>query len=208
MSLRPSLLWYAETPFRRKLQIAADAIAALALVLCYLLGTGVHDVTSQLAGPGRSLESAGADLSSRMSDAGSAAGNVPYVGDSLRVPLDQASEAARSIQAAGIQQQHAVATLATTLGWVAGGVPALLVLALWLPNRLRFGRRAAVAQQLRDTGAGLDVFAFRALARQPVAVLAQLPRDPAAGWRARDPQMIEALAALELRRLGLRTRGS
>lgn len=198
------LIWYAETPARRSRQIVADAVAVLALLCCYWLGTGVHDLTAQLAAPGRSLESGGAALAERMTDAGAAASDVPLVGDSLSEPFDQASGAARSIEEAGVKQQEVVETLALTLGWVTGGIPALVVLLLWLPRRLRFARRATYAQRLVRGGAGLDVFAFRALARQPIEALLKLTKDPAAGWRQRDPEVIEALAALELRRLGLR----
>lgn len=199
------LIWYAETPVRRSRQIAADVIAAFALLCCYWVGTTVHDLTAELAAPGRSLESGGAALAERMTDAGAAASDVPLVGDSLREPFDQASEAGRSIEEAGVKQQEVVETLALTLGWVTGGIPALVVLVLWVPKRLRFARRAGYAQQLVRSGAGLDVFAFRALARQPISKLAKLSKDPAAGWRDHDPEVIEALAALELGRLGLRS---
>lgn len=199
------LLWYAETPARRSRQIAADLIAAFALLCCYWVGSTVHDLTAELAAPGRSLESGGAALAERMTDAGAAASDVPLVGDSLQEPFDQASEAGRSIEDAGVKQQEVVETLALTLGWVTGGIPALVALALWVPKRLRFARRAGYAQQLAQSGAGLDVFAFRALAAQPIERLLKLSKDPAAGWRHRDPEVIEALAALELGRLGLRS---
>lgn len=198
------LRWYAETPARRSRQVTADLLAALALVLCFWLGSSVHDLTAELAGPGRTLQSAGSDLAGRLTDAGSAASDVPLVGGPLQDALERGSDAGRSIERAGVEQQQVVGTLATTLGWVSGGTPALVVLALWLPKRLRFARRAGLAHGLRETGAGLDVFAFRALARAPISALARLPKDPAAGWRDRDPEVIAALADLELRHLGLR----
>jgi len=198
------LRWYAQTPTRRTRQIAADVLAGMALLLCYWLGTSVHDLTAELAGPGQTLESAGGDLAGRMSDAGSAASEVPFVGDRLQDALEQGGDAGRTIENAGVQQQEVVGTLATALGWVTGGTPALLVLASWLPVRLRFAWCAGQASSLLESGAGMDVLAIRALARQPISVLARLPQDPAAGWRVGDPQAIESLAALELGRLGLR----
>ena len=201
------LIWYAETPVRRIRQVATDLVAVLALLCCYWLGATVHDLTAELASPGRSLESGGAALADRMTDAGSAADDVPLVGDELAVPFEQASEAGRSIQDAGVKQQEVVHTLALTLGWVIGGIPALGVLLLWLPRRLRFARRASNARRLVRSGVGLDVFALRALASQPLSELAKLRADPAEGWRQSDPEMIAALAALELRRFGLRGRG-
>lgn len=199
------LHWYAETPARRSRQIAADLLAVLAFGLCFWLGSSIHDLTAELAGPGRTLESAGSELADQFTEAGSAAAEVPLVGGPLQEALQRGSAAGRSIEDAGVEQQRAVGRLATTLGWVSGGTPALVVLALWLPRRLRFARRAGHAHRLRGSGAGLDVFAFRALARQPIGVLARLPKDPAAGWRDRDPEVIAALADLELRQLGLRS---
>jgi hypothetical protein len=198
------LQWYAETPARRSRQMLADVVAVVALLACYWIGSTVHDLTAELAGPGVSLESGGAALAQRMTDAGNAVSNAPFVGGSLREPFDQASDASRSIEQAGVKQQEVVHTLAIALGWVSGGVPALVVLALWLPKRWRFARRAGSAKRLVADGTGLDVFALRALARQPIGKLARLDGDPAAGWRNRDPAMIEALARLELRHHGLR----
>lgn len=202
------LRWYAETPALRSRQMVADLTAALALLGCLAIGTGVHDLTADLAGPGRSLEAAGTDLAGRMSDAGSAAEGVPLVGGELSTPFDEASSAGETLAEAGVQQQAAVATLADTLGWVTGGIPALVVLLLWLPRRLRFARQAGHAQRLLTDGVGLDVFALRALARQPISQLSRLRVDVAAGWRAGDPEVVEALAALELRGHGLDRRPS
>ncbi len=195
--------WYAETPARRARQMTTDLVASLALLGSLWIGNGVHDLTEGLAGPGRALESAGSDLADRLSEAGSAAEGVPVVGDDLRAPFDAASGAGRTLQDAGAQQQEAVGTLADGLGWVSGGVPALVVLVGWLPRRLRFVRQAGQARRLLDSGAGLDVFAFRALALQPIDELSRLRLDVAAGWRAGDPEVVRALAALELRSLGL-----
>jgi hypothetical protein len=126
------------------------------------------------------------------------------MGDELESAFDQAGDGGRAIETAGVEQQDAVGTFAITMAFVSGGIPALFVLAVWLPPRWRFARRAGHARRLRDMDIGLDLFAFRALARQPIAELARLRTDPAAGWRNQDPEVIEALAVLELRRLGLR----
>jgi len=197
--------WYAETPARRSRQLISDGAALLGLLLCLWAGTTVHDLTTGLAEPGRSLESAGADLAARMDDAGAAADSVPVAGDALAAPFDGAGEASRAIEGAGVQQQAAVANLANTLGWVMGGLPALLVTAGWLPWRIRFRRQSGQAVRLREADGGLDVLALRALARQPLGALVGAGPGIVDGWRANDPAAISALADLELRRLGLRT---
>jgi hypothetical protein len=200
------LPWYADTPVRRGLQLASDLLALLALVGCLWLGTSVHNLTAELAGPGRTLESAGAGLAGRLADAGSVAEDVPLVGGELSTPFDEASESARSIEDAGAAQQQVVADLADMLGWLSGGLTALVVVFLWLPRRVRFVRQALHVRRLRTSGAGLDLLALRALTHQPLAALSRIPGDAGAGWRSGDREVISALASLELRELGLTLR--
>jgi len=197
-------VWYAELPARRSRQLAADLVVVGALLVCLALALAVHDVVSELAAPGRRLESAGAGLADRMSQAGSAADGVPLVGEELGTPFDRASESAATIEGAGVEAQQAVATLADVLAWLSGGFPALVVLLLWLPRRLRFARRAANASRLRDTEGGLDLLALRALARQPVREVSRFRSDAVQGWRRGDAEVVRELAAAELRQMGLR----
>ena len=90
--------------------------------------------------------------------------------------------------------------MGTAVGIVVLG--ALPVLVLWLPLRLRYARlaRSAVAVRSVDT----DLLALRAIARRPVRRLLAVTPDPAAAWRRDDRDVVHALAALELRSLGLR----
>jgi hypothetical protein len=74
---------------------------------------------------------------------------------------------------------------------------------LYLPRRWRFVRDATAGASFVDAAEDLDLFALRALCRQPMHVLAKIRDDPAGGWRARDPEVVTALAALELRDCGL-----
>ena len=89
--------WYAESPARRGRQIAADVMVAAGLLGCLWVGTGVHDLTAELAEPGRALESAGTSLSDRMDDAAEAAGSTPLAGDELAAPFEGAGDASRAI---------------------------------------------------------------------------------------------------------------
>jgi hypothetical protein len=131
-------------------------------------------------------------------------GRVPLVGDQLVKPFNGAADAARSLADAGREQQVVVGRMAVVLALVAVAVPLALVLFLWLPLRVRWIRRAGVASAVRGQPAGRDLLALRALASQPLNVLAKLGPDIAQSWRNGDAEAVDALAALELRRLGLK----
>jgi len=197
------LAWYAETPARRSRQVVADVLALVGLVLCVWLGTTVHDITEKLVEPGERIEAAGVELSQRMDEAASAVSGIPAVGDEVAEPFSDASGVGQRIEDAGVQQQEVVRRLATVLGWTVGGLPALLLLLRWLPRRLRFSRRAAEGRLLRESSAGVDLLALRALARQPISALLRMKDSPVTGWRREDPDVVAALAALELDRLGV-----
>ena len=195
---------YADSSRRVVRQICGDATAVLALMICVWIGISVHDVTAHLAGPGRTLETAGAGLADRMSDAEDAASSLPVVGDSLSAPFAGAGDASRGIEAAGVQEQDAVAKFAVALGWMAGGVPGGAILAVWLSLRFRFARRAGEAAELRAADGGQDLLALRALTGQPTRKLLKIHSDVVTGWRVQDREVIARLAALELEELGLR----
>jgi len=57
---------------------------------------------------------------------------------------------------------------------------------------------------LRGGRGGADLLALRALANQPLRRLAKIDPDPVAAWRRGDATAVDALARLELGRLGLR----
>jgi hypothetical protein len=97
-----------------------------------------------------------------------------------------------------------IESLAAWLGWSTALVPILTVGALWLWLRARFVRRATTAQRFIDTSEDLDLFALRAMVRQPMTALARISPDPAGAWRRGEPDVIRALAALELHDEGLR----
>jgi hypothetical protein len=73
----------------------------------------------------------------------------------------------------------------------------------FVPVRWRFSREATAGARFIDAAEDLDLFALRALTRQPMYVLAKISDDPAGAWRARDREVVNALAELELRDCGL-----
>lgn len=195
---------YAQTPWRRSRQIIGDLVVAGWVVLWVRAGLWVHDVVGQLAAPGRTLENAGSSLAESMASAGDTVARLPLVGDDARVPFSAAGGAADSIARAGVEVQQGATQLALLLGIMIAAVPILLVVAAWLRARVRFVSRARAARRILDSAADLDLFALRALAHQPVRALAAVSDDPANAWRRGDPDVVRALASLELRSLGLR----
>ena len=188
-------------------QLATDLLVVIWVYAWIRAGIWVHDLVLKLAVPGQKLESAGTGIADNLADAGGKVGRVPLVGDQLTQPFTRAAEAARSLTDAGREQQAIVGNLALILALLLVAVPLGLVLFVWLPLRLRWMRRAGLAAAVRDQPAGRDLLALRALASRPLNELTRLGPDIAQSWRNGDASAVDALAALELRDLGLRPSG-
>ncbi len=185
-------------------QLLTDIAVVLWVYAWVRAGRWVHDQVLRLGVPGRKLEDSGTGIADNLADAGGRVGRVPLVGDELTAPFERAAEAARSLADAGREQQAIVGNLALALALLLVALPLALVVFLWLPARLRWMRRAAVAVAVRDQPAGRDLLALRALATRPLNQLSKLGPDIAQSWRDGDAAAVDALAALELRDLGLR----
>jgi hypothetical protein len=188
-------------------QLITDLLVVIWVYAWIRAGLWVHEMVLKLGVPGQKLESAGTGIADNLADAGGKVGRVPLVGDQLTKPFSGAANAARSLAEAGQQQQQVVGNVALITTLAAVAVPLALVLFLWLPLRLRWMRRAGVANAVRNQPAGRDLLALRALAGRPLNQLARLGPDIAESWRRGDAAAIDALAALELKDLGLRPAG-
>jgi hypothetical protein len=185
-------------------QLLTDVLVIVWVYAWIRLGMAVFDLIQKLAAPGRRLEDAGNGLASNLNGAGDRINKVPGVGDNIAAPFRDAANAAGSLANAGREQQEIVNDLAWILSVVIVVLPVLLVIAVWLPLRIRWVRRAGSAARLRGVTAGRDLLALRALATQPLKRLLKVDPEVAALWRRGDPETVEALARLELRSLGLR----
>lgn len=185
-------------------QVVVDLMSVGVGVGSYLSGRATYhaiwDLTNPLSGTASSLSS----LQGRLADAASKAGEIPVIGDSLKVPLsDMAGQLSNvttqiSDQVTAIQRVAGIAGLAVFL------VPVIVWLALWLPARVRFARESGAATRMLANGVGLDLFALRGLAHLPLRTLASVGTDPVAAWRDGDAQVIATLGRRELDRLGVR----
>lgn len=196
---------YSEIPSRGFRQFLGDLWVIAWGVLSVWIASKIHDLVMNLAAPGRALVSGATNLATSITDAGDKVGSVPLIGDALSQPFDAMSGAAMFIASAGQAQVDAVTALATFLQWSIIVLAILPLASIWIPMRLAFIRRASAARRFVDASADLDLFALRAMARQPLHLLARIDDDPVGAWRRGDPYVIHALASLELRAEGIRT---
>jgi hypothetical protein len=197
---------YADIPAVRTRQLLTDlAVLLWALTWC-VAGWVVYRLVGALAVFGRALEGAGGRLSGELGTASDQAGGVPFLGDKLSVPFRGAADASSRLAEAGLAEQQAVSRLAWTLALVVAVTPIAAALLTWLPWRLRWVRSAAAATALRGGGTApdLELLALRALTRRPLRQLQAIAPRPVEALRDRDAGVVAALAALELRALGLR----
>ena len=185
-------------------QVLTDILVVVWVYAWIRAGIWINDMVEKLGVPGQKLQEAGTGIAGNLADVGGKVGRVPLVGDELTGPFNSAAGAARSIAEAGRQQQEAVDNMALALALLIIAMPLALVLFVWLPLRLRWMRRAGVARRVRAEPAGQDLLALRALASRPLNELAKLGPDIAQSWRNGDAAAVQALAALELRDLGLK----
>ena len=184
-------------------QLAGDVAVLVWTVVWAVVGIVVAGAVAALAGPARETARTARDLTGQLGDAASTAGQIPGLGDQLRVPFDAASGSLGDLVAIADRQAASIERLSTVLGWLVFLIPVATVLAVWLPRRIRFVRRARAAQRFIDGAADLDLFALRAMANQPMHVLAAISDDPVGAWRSGDRRVIDALAEAELRQAGL-----
>ncbi len=196
---------YADSPAHRARQTLGDLLVLVWVAVWVRIALVVHDSTLKLGTPGERISEAGHGMADGLREAGGAAAELPVVGDDVRGPFDGAGAAAEQLAGAGDAQVEAVTHLAFWLGLAVGAIPILIVLGFYLPLRIRFAREATAGQRFIDDADDLDLFALRAMARQPMHRLARISSDPAGAWRQRDAAVIRALAELELKDAGLGT---
>jgi hypothetical protein len=195
---------YAQRPGRMVGQVFADLFVVVWAIAWGVIGVFIRQSIAVLAGPARETARTADRLAKNFTEAAGQAQQVPGVGDQLRRPFDAASATLGSLITSANHQVASIERLALVMGWLVFLIPVTVVVAFWLPRRIRFYRLARAAQQFIDSTADLDLFALRAMASQPMHILATVSDDPVAAWRSGDTAVINRLAELELRQSGLR----
>lgn len=167
---------YPNDPSRRVTAVLGDVLAIAMLVLLAQIGLAVHDAVDQLAVLGTGVREVGE--------------RVPFVGD----PVEEL----------GRSGEDGVHRLANLLGVLVFGLPAALVLALWLPRRLRQVRALNAAASVLAAPSSPErrrLIAMRAAFSLPYGHLLRYTRDPLGDLEA---ERYDALVEAALDDVGLR----
>jgi hypothetical protein len=195
---------YADDPAHRARQIIADLLGVGWCMLAILAGRAVYGLIDTLAGPGRLLEDAGNGLAENLGGAGENLSDIPLIGDAISTPFEGAAGAANNVAGAGQTVQDFVGTMATLAGLATAGFLIMLAVLFWVLPRLSWMRRAEAARAVLYDPDGIELLALRALATRRLSRLARIGDGLLPAWRRGDPEIVRALAELEMGRLGMR----
>jgi len=194
---------YAKRPAKMIGQLVGDGFVVLWAIGWAIVAIFVHRVIEVLATPARETARTAMRLAENFREAAAEAAKVPVAGEQMRRPLDAAAGTLGSLIDSANDQVVSIERLALIVGWLVFLIPVATVVAFWLPRRIRFYRQAHASQVFLDSLADLDLFALRAMAAQPLYVLAEISDDPVQAWRSGDREVINKLAEVELKRNGL-----
>jgi len=194
---------YAKRPAKMIGQLVGDGFVVLWAIGWAIVAIFVHRVIDVLATPARETARTAMRLAENFRQAAAEAAKVPVAGEQMRRPLDAAAGTLGNLIDSANDQVVSIERLALIVGWLVFLIPVATVIAFWLPRRIRFYRQARASQVFLDSLADLDLFALRAMAAQPLYVLAEISDDPVQAWRSGDREVINKLAEVELKRNGL-----
>jgi hypothetical protein len=194
---------YAKRPAKMIGQLFGDGFVVAWTIGWAVVAIFVHRVIDTLATPARETARTAIRLAENFREAAAEAAKVPVAGGQLRRPLDSAAVTLGTLIDSANDQVVSIERLALIVAWLVFLIPVTIVVALWLPRRIRFYRQARASQVFLDSLADLDLFALRAMAAQPLYVLAEISDDPVQAWRSGDREVINKLAEVELKRNGL-----
>lgn len=118
--------------------IIADLVVLVLLILFAWAGLKVHDTVLELNALSRGVQDAGDAVNGGFRDVAQAVDAIPIVGGALADSFSSVGGATGgNVAEAGKAGEEAVNDTADVLGWVSFLAPALVLLALWLPLRIR-----------------------------------------------------------------------
>jgi hypothetical protein len=185
--------------------VAIDLVVIVWTIAWIVLGVAVGTFVERLGAVGEGMEDTGRAIG-RAGDAVDQLSDVPLVGEGFDAIAQEIQEVGRETAENGRSVEDDVDSLAVLIGAGLALGPTLPILALWVPPRVSRGReRRALRKSLEsDDRVALAYLANRAVATRLFRELRKASDDPVADLAAGH---YEALAALEMDHLALRTKG-
>lgn len=123
-----------------------DLVLLALLVFFGWIAFKVYDAVDGLSVLGTGVRDAGLSVQGGFNSAAGALNGIPIVGDQLAGALEGAGkQSGGNVAALGTKGSDAVHHLALILGWLTFAVPAILVLIVMLPSRIRQIRELTAA---------------------------------------------------------------
>jgi hypothetical protein len=173
---------FPDVPDKRRATIFGDVVVIVLLVLAAWAGVAVHDAVDRLAVLGAGVSNGGHTVQAGFGSAAAKVDGVPLVGGSLADALRGAGRESggRAVEL-GQRGQDSVHRLALILGVVVFAVPAIVLLGLFVPRRVRQIRRLTAAARALAPPYDADrrrVLAMRAAFGLPYGALLPYTPDP------------------------------
>ena len=173
---------YPELRRPRYRALVGDLVAITLLVIFAWAGFKVHGAVDKLAVLGEGVQASGGVVQDGFDSAADAVDGTPVVGDDLADGLRSAGEGSGGeVVELGEQGEEGAHDLANVLGFVTFGLPALIVLVIWLPGRVSQVKRLRAASQVLRDGESEErrrLLAMRAAFSLPYGQLLAYTRDP------------------------------
>ena len=173
---------YPDDPRQRHDTMARDLLVVGLLVLLAWCGWQVHALIDDVRVVTDAVQGAGNSVQSGFGSAADAVAGLPVVGSELAQALAAAGDASGgNVVDLAASGDAAIGQVATLLGWLAFGVPALILLSLFVPVRVTQVRRLRCARavlRLDDDPERHRLLAMRAAFGLPLDHLVQYTTDP------------------------------
>ena len=191
---------YPEVADRRRERIARDVAVVLMLLFLVWMGRSVYQRIDSITVLATGVSSAGESVQTGFGAVAGAVESVPVIGDNLASALQSSGEATGgNVADLGAQGAEAIHRTALLIGLLTFLIPAILLVGLTLPDRVRGIRQMSLAGQFLEGERSPErdrILAMRAVFNLDVDHQLEYCADPVGDLIAgRHDQLIEALFA-------------
>lgn len=192
---------------RRVTDVVGDISLVGWVVVWLVLASSLRDTLDSLSQPLERLGTTTGNVADRLEEAGAAMKKIAIVGDRLAGPFPEMASAMRQLSTQLTSQVESLGTASTWLVPLVFLLPTVIGAGWYIPWRIRRAQETAAARAILGQSPSLELFALRGIATTPLRQVAGISANPVPAWRAGDPATVNALAELELARLGIELDG-